>query len=146
MCPSSFWGFTKMQFQRNITIASGVGFHILILVKPQQWQHFTWINKLTKYVSVGSVLGSIGFQMQTPGTLCLVCQCMESAHLFLNIRSGTKKILNYMYCPKKKPQKQQGHLLTCNVGANKYWVHVWFSNWLYNVQYCQILYLFLPVW
>lgn len=38
----------------------------------------------------------------------------------------------------KKPPKQQGHLMTCNVGANKYWVHVyvWFSNWLYNVQYC----------
>lgn len=24
----------------------------------------------------------------------------------------------------KKPPKQQGHLMTCNVGANKYWVHV----------------------
>lgn len=27
MCPSSSWGFTKMQFQRNMTIESDVGFH-----------------------------------------------------------------------------------------------------------------------
>lgn len=71
-----------------------------------------------------------------PFTLCPLYQCLESAHLFWNIGSS-RKIPNYMYmyCQKKIP-KQQGHLMTCNVGANKYWVHVWFSNWLYNVQYC----------
>lgn len=98
------------------------------------------------HVSVRSGLGSIVIQMQTPGEWDMaeiaafypvpsipmfgICPFVLKHWIF------KKNSKLHVHVLSKKTPKQQGHLMTCNVGANKYWVHVWISNWLYNVQYC----------
>lgn len=126
-----------MQFQRNITIESDVGFHIHVYLYWSSLNNGNSLHESTNWhVSVGLVLGSFGFQMQTPGewdmakiaafylvpSMPMYGICLFGLKHWIRFKKNSKL---HVYCQKKTQKKQQGHLLTCNIGANKYWVHVW---------------------
>lgn len=141
MCPSSFWGFTKMQFQRNIplqvmwdSILTCQASTMATCYMKQQTDMFLSVRFWVVLASKCRLLVSETWPELLPFTLCSLCKCMESAHLFWNIGSGSRKILNYtctkkilrvMSCSNKKSQQRFRTSLGGKIIMDLMWLKPW---------------------